>query len=73
MRRILFAPSFDREVEEIGAYIEERFGEAARCEFVDDLMATCSLIASFPGIGIDNHGYTTPLARVRVSRQLDLL
>jgi plasmid stabilization system protein ParE len=62
MRRIVFAPSFDREVEEIGAYVEERFGEAARRKFIDDLLATCSLIASFPGIGINDHGYTTPLA-----------
>jgi plasmid stabilization system protein ParE len=62
LRRILFAPSFDREVEEIGTFIEERFGEAARLAFIDDLMATCSLIASFPSIGIDKHGYATPLA-----------
>jgi plasmid stabilization system protein ParE len=50
MRRIVFAPPFDREVEDIGVDVEERFGEAARYEFIADLMATCSLLASFPGM-----------------------
>ena len=61
MRRIVFAPSFDREVEDIGVDIEERFGEAARHEFIADLMATCTLLASFPGMATGRHGYDNPL------------
>jgi plasmid stabilization system protein ParE len=41
--------------------VEERFGEAARYEFIADLMATCSLLASFPGMATDRHGYVTSL------------
>ena len=62
MRRISFAPSFDQEVEDIAVYIEQTFGEAARREFLADLMATCWLIALFPRMGKDDHGYRTPLA-----------
>ncbi len=62
MRRIVFAPSFDREVEDIGVYIEETFGAASRGEFVTDLMAICTLIADQPGIGTPDHGYSTLLA-----------
>jgi plasmid stabilization system protein ParE len=61
MRRIVFAPSFDREVEDIGVDVEEGFGEAARYEFITDLMATCSLLASFPGMATDRHGYDISL------------
>jgi len=61
MRRIVFAPSFDQDVEDIGAYIEERFGAAVREQFVSDLMMTCSHIASFPDMGLSGHGYETPL------------
>jgi plasmid stabilization system protein ParE len=41
MRRIVFAPSFDRELEEIGFYIEEQFGEEVRRYFIGDIAATC--------------------------------
>jgi plasmid stabilization system protein ParE len=59
MRRIVFAPSFDQEVEDIGIYIEERFGEAARRLFVAELADLCTTIASVPGIGTTHHGYDT--------------
>jgi plasmid stabilization system protein ParE len=62
MRRIVFAPSFDRELEEIGFYIEEQFGEEVRRYFIGDIAATCSVIADFPGIGKTAHGYDTHLA-----------
>jgi plasmid stabilization system protein ParE len=61
MRRIQFAPSFDQELEDIGLLIEERFGETARDEFVDDLRDTCLAIAESPGIGLGDHGYATSL------------
>ena len=61
MRRIVFAPSFDREVEDIGVDIEEHFGDAARYEFIADLMATCTLLASFPSMATERHGYDTSL------------
>ena len=59
MRRIVFAPSFDREVEDIGIYIEERFGEGTRREFVAELADLYTTIASVPGIGTAHHGYDT--------------
>ena len=61
MRRILFAASFDREVEDIGVYLEERFGEPMRRRFLADLASTCDLIARFPGLGMASHGYQTHL------------
>ncbi len=57
MRRIVYAPSFDREVEDIAVYIEERFGERVRREFIADLAKLCQTVASFPGIGLAHHGY----------------
>lgn len=59
MRRIVYARAFDQEVEDIGVYIQERFGEAARRGFVADLAETCTAIASFPGIGTAHHGHDT--------------
>ena len=59
MRRIVFAPSFDQEAEDIGAYIEITFGESARREFVSGLSATCALLASLPHLGTFKHGYET--------------
>jgi plasmid stabilization system protein ParE len=59
---MVFAPSFDQEVEDIGAYIEQHFGVAERHDFISELMATCWLIAGFPAMGKDDHGYATPLA-----------
>ncbi len=61
MRRAIFAPSFDHEVENIGVAIEERFGAAVRREFLVDLRQTCGLVVSFPGIGKGDHGYEAPL------------
>jgi plasmid stabilization system protein ParE len=61
MRRAVFAPSFDREVEDIGVAMEERFGAAARRKFLVDLRETCALVVSFPGVGKRNHGYETTL------------
>ena len=61
MRRIVFAPSFDQEVEDIGVYIENGFGEGSRHDFITELMATCWLIAGFPRMGKSDHGYGTPL------------
>jgi plasmid stabilization system protein ParE len=51
MRRIIFAPSFSREADDIAAYIDERFGEKASDEFIANLMAVCTLIGNFPGLG----------------------
>jgi hypothetical protein len=48
MRRIIFAPSFSREADDITVYIDEQFGENASDEFISNLMAVCTLIASFP-------------------------
>jgi len=62
MRRIVFAPSFDREAEDIGVYIEGRFGKLAGREFVGELSTTCTLLASLPRIGTFKHGYDTPSA-----------
>jgi plasmid stabilization system protein ParE len=62
MRRIVFAPSFSREADDIAAHIDEQFGENASDEFISNLMAVCTLIASFPGIGKTDHNYTTDLA-----------
>jgi plasmid stabilization system protein ParE len=62
MRRIVIAASFDGETEAIGAQIEERFGEEARRDFVDDLSRICILIAALPGMGTMRHGYNTQLA-----------
>ena len=59
MRQIVIAPSFDGEAEDIGVYIEGRFGESARRDFVDALGATCSRIATVPRIGTFEHGYDT--------------
>jgi plasmid stabilization system protein ParE len=61
MRRIVFAPSFDQEVEDIGILIEQRFGERSRDEFVMALQHTCLAIAESPGLGLPDHGYTTSL------------
>ena len=62
MRRIIFASSFDQEAEDIGAYIEERFGESARRDFVIELSAVCIRLATLPRIGTIKHGYETPSA-----------
>jgi plasmid stabilization system protein ParE len=62
MRRIIFAPSFDQEAEDIGVYIEERFGESARRDFVIELSAVCIRLATLPRIGTIKHGYETPSA-----------
>ena len=59
MRRTVIAPSFDREAEDIGVYIEGRFGESARRDFVDALRATCARLATLPRIGTFKHGYDT--------------
>ncbi len=61
MRRIVFAPSFSREADDIATYVDEQFGEHASDEFIANLMAVCTLIASFPGIGKTDHNYTTEL------------
>ena len=62
MRRVVIAPSFDREAEAIGLTIEERFGEEARRNFVADLARICALIAHVPKIGKIRHGHNTKLA-----------
>ena len=49
MRRIIFAPSFDQEAEDIGVYIEERFGKSARRDFVYALRATARDLPRCPG------------------------
>jgi plasmid stabilization system protein ParE len=56
MRRIVFAPSFDQEAEDIAVYIEEAFGETRRRQFLAELMQVCGSLASFPGLGIGHHG-----------------
>ena len=61
MRRTVFAPSFDREVEGIAIYIDEKFGQAARRDFVEDIKAICAILASFPGLGRSNHPSATDL------------
>jgi plasmid stabilization system protein ParE len=63
MRRIVFAPSFDQEAEDIGVYIEERFGERTRQEFVAELSKTCERISGLPRMGKRNHGYETASVR----------
>jgi plasmid stabilization system protein ParE len=62
MRRIIFAPSFSREADDIAAYIDERFGEKASDEFIANLMAVCTLIGNFPSLGKTDHEYATDLA-----------
>ena len=62
MRHAIFAPSFDREVENIAIYIDEHFGESARYQFVADLMSVCALLVTVPGIGKMDHEYATNLA-----------
>ena len=57
MRQIIFAPSFGREAEDIGVYIEESFGDAARWKFLKHLSDTCVRIAEIPGLGVTDHGY----------------
>lgn len=52
MRRIVYAPSFDREVEDIAVYIEEQFGERVRREFIADLAKLCQNVASFPALAL---------------------
>ncbi len=59
MRRIVFAPSFDQEVEDITVYIEEAFGETRRRQFLAELRQVCASLARFPGLGIGHHGYAT--------------
>ena len=61
MRRVVIAPSFDREVEAIGLSIEDRFGEEARRKFIADLARVCTAIAYVPKIGKTQHGYNTKL------------
>jgi len=61
MRRVVIAPSFDREAEAVGVGIEERFGEATRLDFVADLAQICTLIARLPNMGKAAHGYDTKL------------
>jgi plasmid stabilization system protein ParE len=59
MRQIVFAPAFEQEAEDIGVYIEERFGERTRQEFITELSKTCARIASLPHMGTAHHGYET--------------
>jgi hypothetical protein len=40
IRRVVYAPSFDQGVEDIGVYIEETFGEQARQSFISKLADT---------------------------------
>ena len=61
MRRVVFAPSFDQGVEDIGVYIEEVFGEQARQVFLSKLTDICLVIAGEPDIGLPDHGYSTSL------------
>jgi rhamnogalacturonyl hydrolase YesR len=44
------------------AYIDEQFGENASNEFITNMKAVCTLIASFPGVGKTDHDYATDLA-----------
>ena len=62
MRRVVIAPSFDREAEAIGLSIEEHFGAEARRNFVAGLARICTLIAHVPKIGKIRHGYNTNLS-----------
>ena len=62
MRQIVFAPSFDQDAEDIGVYIQERFGESTRREFVAELAAVCTRLAALPRIGTFKHGHETPSA-----------
>src|ERR1700674_3617510 len=64
IRRVVYAPSFDQGVEDIGVYIEETFGEQARRNFLPNLTDTCLAIASEPDIGLRDHGYVTSLLGV---------
>jgi len=61
MRHVEIAPSFDREAEAIGAYIESHFGASARETFVSELGQICTLIAFLPSLGKMRHGYDTKL------------
>jgi plasmid stabilization system protein ParE len=56
MRRLIFAPSFDQELEDIGVHAEELFGEAVRHELIAE-----PLLATFPDMATDRHGYQTSL------------
>jgi plasmid stabilization system protein ParE len=60
MRRIVFAPSFSREADYIA--VDTQFGENASDEFIANLMAVCTLIANFRGVGKTDHDYATDLA-----------
>ncbi len=62
MRRVVIAPSFDKEAEAIGAAIEERLGEDARRTFVADLTRICILVSALPGMGTIRHRYDTRFA-----------
>jgi len=62
MRKVEIAPSFDRDAEAIGAFIEARFGAEVRRNFVADLEKICTLIALLPSIGNYGHGYNTKLS-----------
>lgn len=64
MRRLVYAPSFDQGVEDIGVYIEETFGDQARRNFLSKLADTCLAIASEPHIGMHDHDYSTSLLGV---------
>ena len=59
MRQVVFAPSFDQEAEDIGVYIDERFGELARRNFSTELSRVCFRLAALPGLGTTEHGYPT--------------
>jgi plasmid stabilization system protein ParE len=61
MRRVTFAPFFDEDVESIGVYIEETFGEQARRSFISKLRDVCLATAAEPCIELPNHGYHTSL------------
>jgi plasmid stabilization system protein ParE len=64
MRRVTFAPSFDEDIENIGVYIEETFGEQVRRRFISKLRDVCLAIATEPCIGLPDHGYHTSLLGV---------
>jgi plasmid stabilization system protein ParE len=64
IRRVVYAPSFDQGVEDIGVYIEETFGEQARQSFLSKLADTCLAISGEPDIGLRDNGYTTSLLGV---------
>jgi plasmid stabilization system protein ParE len=61
MRRIVYAESFVNDADRIAEYIERRFGAARSDMFVLDLNRFCGLVAQYPGIGRQNHGYGTTL------------